>query len=859
MNRRWDLRLVPSAVTAWLCSIVFLTSGIMPAVWTGLACVGVTGAILVLRRRYRHRRRHSGGHTHSREPPGSPTELVGALAVVLLCAAAAVLTAWNATQPARSALADHPPGATVRVSAEVTGKPTAYSSQSFASRGESGEGTAVSLLTEHMGNVPEATEVTVFATHPAWRELDDGDQVTATLTLTDTASPAKLTARASSAPVVKASPKETDRKPGLLDGARSDLARLSLSHGAAAAGLVPGMTVGDTSQISASLTEDMRTTGLTHLTAVSGSNCALVMTLTGYVALTMGAGRRICLLAGLLALGCFVLLVGPDPSVLRASVMGTLGALSMLSGRNGVSLNALSAAVIGLVLVSPGLSIDFGFILSVLATAGIVVSGRAVARLLALKLPVPVALCIAIPFVAQLWCGPVLLLLNPELPTYSLPANMAATLLVPVATVAGLIAVCVLVVPKVLLPALLLIPGVEADPVTGAWERAAQVPITVAAVPARGVAWIADFFAGLPGSLTPWPLGIWGIVLLAVISVSAGGVLHWLDARCQRPTDTHGTVMGTPAPAPVPDPVWRQLADKRRRRRRALAVLAAVTTVVLIIQGLIWWLRPAPAWDSVVCDVGQGDAILHRTGARSAVLVDAGPEPRALKSCLRQAEIDRLDAVILSHDHADHTAGLEALVGDFPVDHVWYSAATGDLPDSARTFADRAHVPVPGDTLELGSTTVTVLGPQPPSTGSGQRRTAPSSEAENNASLALRITVTSENGTTTWLSAGDLEEDGANRLIRSQPDAAALEADILKVSHHGARNGGTRLIDVVDPALAVISVGEDNTYGHPHPSITEALQDSGASVARTDQHGSLWIRKDSSRISVSAGLGPSPW
>lgn len=233
------------------------------------------------------------------------------------------------------------------------------------------------------------------------------------------------------------------------------------------------------------------------------------------------------------------------------------------------------------------------------------------------------------------------------------------------------------------------------------------------------------------------------------------------------------------------------------------------------------------------------------------MLVDAGPEPRALNSCIRQAKIERLDAVILSHDHADHTAGLEALAGDFPVDHVWYSTATGDVPEAARHFADRAQVPRPGETLELGSTTVTVLGPVPPSAGSGARRSAPSSEDENNASLALRITITGENGTTTWLSAGDLEEDGANRLIRSQPDAATLEADILKVSHHGARNGGTRLIDTVNPALAVISVGEDNTYGHPHPTITQALQDSGASVARTDQNGSLWIRKDGSRISVS--------
>ena len=848
MNRRWDLRLVPSALTVWLCAIVFSTAGVMPAVWTALACVVTTGIILLGLRRRQCRRSRGAAR---RQPPERRAEIAGALAVMSLCAAAAVLTAWNATQPARSTLTEHPPGTTIRVTATVTGEPTAYSSRSFAHQGETGEATVVSLETQRVGRHTERTEVTVFATHPRWGDLVDGEAITATLTLADTATPARLTARASSAPVVEQTAGETERKPGLLAGARSDLARLSLSHGAAAAGLVPGMTVGDTSNISPSLAEDLRTTGLTHLTAVSGSNCALVMSLTGYVALSMGAGRRVCLVVGLVALGCFVLLVGPDPSVLRASVMGALGALSMLSGRNGVSLNALSAAVIALVLVSPELSIDFGFILSVLATAGIVVSGRAVARVLALKMPVPVALCIAIPFVAQLWCGPVLLLLNPALPTYSLPANMAATLLVPVATVAGLIAVCVLILPRALMPALLLIPGLDAAPVTGAWERAAQLPLTVAAVPARGVAWIATSFADLPGALTPWPPGAWGIVLLAAISVTVGAGLHWVDARCQRPTPTHGSVLATPAPAPVPDPVWQQLAAKRRRRRRALAVLAAVTTLVLLIHGLIWWLRPAPDWDSVVCDVGQGDAVLHRTGKHRAVLVDAGPEPRALSTCLHQAQIKHLDAVILSHDHADHTAGLDALTGDIPVDRVWYSTATGELPQSAQNFADRARTPRPGETLDLGSTTVTVLGPEPPSPARTPRRTAPSSEDENNASLALRITVRAEHGTTTWLSAGDLEEDGANRLIRGQPDAGALTTDILKVSHHGARNGGTKLIDAVDPSLAVISVGEDNTYGHPHPIIMQALQDGGAAVARTDQNGSLWIRKDGSRISVS--------
>nr|WP_314315660.1 ComEC/Rec2 family competence protein [Kocuria rhizophila] len=794
-------------------------------------------------------------------------------ALVLLAGVAAVVSALAATAPARAFLDAHPQGSVVRVEATVSGAPSPYTSRSLHGEQEASHGVAVALDVATADGAPSATGLTVFATHPGWEALDDGQEVSAVVTVARTATPARLLARATSPPLTAA---QAGPEPGPVEAVRADLTRIAGGFGAVSAGLVPGMTVGDTSQLPDALAQSMKDTGLTHLTAVSGSNCALVMTLTGFTALSLGAGRRTCVGVGLVALAGFVVLAGPDPSVLRAGVMGALGGLAMLSGRTGVSLNALCAAVTALVLVRPDLATDMGFVLSVLATAGIVVSARPVTRVLSARLPTILAVCIAVPLVAQLWCGPALLLLNPDLPLYSLPANMAAAPLVPVVTVAGLLAVCVLLAGHLLNPVLSWAWPDAADPASFAgWDRAASLPVGVASYPARGLGWLADTFAALPGAHVPWPPGVPGFLLLTLVTVLALAALHTVDAHMRRPRPTAGTVDPTPAERPVPDAVWRARAHRTRARRRLLAVTASLALGMLLVTAVLWWFRPAPPWESVVCDVGQGDAVLHRTGEHSAVLVDGGPDPRALTQCLRDADVTHLDAVIATHDHADHVAGLEGLAETVDVDRVWYSAAGDTPPDELSQWADIATRPAPGEQLHVGPLTVEVLAPAlpptvpdgsptagtaPPGTGAGGSggSTSPraphrkiTSEVENNASLVLLLTFDGPDGTTTWLSAGDLEADGYRRTLHTLPGGHPPPVDVLKVSHHGARNGGTDIIRDTHPALAVISVGEDNSYGHPHPETVAALQEVGAAVARTDQNGALWVHREGDRVVVS--------
>ncbi|RLY94980.1 ComEC/Rec2 family competence protein [Kocuria tytonicola] len=902
MTVTWDLRLLPVALAVWITAAVTLAGQWQAGAVCALLCTA--GHLLVclaphgwrwLRarrssrtpasgkgmpgagRRTRARPSQRGTWTVRRSGPGTVPRPHARNAmvtghhgtavltlVVLLAGAAALVSTLTATAPARAFLVQHPQGSVVRLEATVSGTPSPYTSHAGAGEQEAAHGVAVTLDVQRADGAPTTGELTVFATHPGWDGVRDGERVGAVVTVADTAAPARLLARATSPPV---SAGHGGQDPGLLEAVRADLTRVAGGFGAVSAGLVPGMTVGDTSQLPAALAQSMKDTGLTHLTAVSGSNCALVMTLTGFAALTLGAGRRMCVTVGLAALAGFVLLVGPDPSVLRAGVMGALGGVAMLSGRPGVSLNALCAAVTGLVLTRPDLAADMGFVLSVLATAGIVVSARPVTRVLGTRLPTVLAVCIAVPLVAQLWCGPALLLLNPDLPLYSLPANMAAAPLVPVVTVAGLLAVCVLLAGHLLDPALaLLVPG-PADPAAvTAWDRGASLPVGVASYPARALGWIADTFAALPGAHVPWPPGLPGVLLLTVLTILALAALHTVDARMRRPPPVAGTVDPAPAAAPVPDAVRRVRAHRLRGRRRLLAVTASLTLVMLLVTALVWWLRPAPAWESVVCDVGQGDAVLHRTGEHRAVLVDGGPDPRALTRCLRQADVTHLDAVIATHDHADHVAGFDGLAETVDVDRVWYSAAGDTPPDELQQWTGIATRPAPGEQLHLGPLTVEVLAPVPPTPvessapGSAGGARPPrsthrkvTSEDENNASLVLLLTMDGPDGPTTWLSAGDLETDGYRRELPTFSSGRTPHVDVLKVSHHGARNGGTDIVHDTHPALAVISVGKDNSYGHPHPQTLAALHEVGAAVARTDQNGALWIRREGGRVVAARG------
>lgn len=290
----------------------------------------------------------------------------------------------------------------------------------------------------------------------------------------------------------------TGARPGILERARERTearARDLLAPDTAA--LVLGMAYGDDESLSEPTAEDMKTAGLTHLTAVSGSNVAIVLLLGVHAVRWTRCPRAVTLLAGIAAAGAYLLLVGPDPSILRATVMGVLGGISVAAGRGGSSGAALWVSTVVLLTVDPSLGADAGFVLSVAATAGIILQGPAVCRLLCGVAWRWLAEALAISIVASLWCAPYLVHLSGFWGPWTVPANVLAAPAVPLGTVCGLLAVCSSGVGPLADP-LLLGAGVCARWIEAVAHGIGQAP--AARVPTgdgSGAVVLAGLFAGL--------------------------------------------------------------------------------------------------------------------------------------------------------------------------------------------------------------------------------------------------------------------------------------------------------------------------------------------------------------------------
>ncbi|HEU4757014.1 MAG TPA: ComEC/Rec2 family competence protein, partial [Agromyces sp.] len=340
--------------------------------------------------------------------------------------------------------------------------------------------------------------------------------------------------------------------------------------------------------------------------------CAIVTAAAFAVAALLGAPRIGRVVIALAALAAFVVLVTPESSVVRAAVMAVVVLVALGTGRAGGGASALAVAVVVLLAMDPWYARDVGFALSVAATGGLLLLSRPLTGVLARVMPGPLAAVVAVPLAAQLACQPVLLLLDPALPVYGVPANLLAAPAAPVATVAGLVG-CLL------LP---MLPSVGF-----AFLQLAWLPASWIAVVARGA-------AGLPLQRLPWLPEALGAVVFA--GMTALGL--WL-------------VLARRAP-----PVLRVGA--------VIVLLVAVAVPLGLAAGpaLVGRATRPAGWEVAACDVGQGDAVLAREDD-ATMLIDAGPDPAALARCLDELAVDRIDLAVLTHWDADHVGGAAALAG----------------------------------------------------------------------------------------------------------------------------------------------------------------------------------------------------
>lgn len=549
----------------------------------------------------------------------------------------------------------------------------------------------------------------------------------------------------------------------------------------AGAALLPGLAIGDTSAVDAELDAAMKRSSLSHLTAVSGANCAIVVGLVLGLGALLRWPRSVRIGAALAALGGFVVLVTPQASVVRASVMAAVVLLALASGRAGRGLPVLGAAVLGILVLDPWTARDYGFALSVLATGALLVLSGPLAVRLAEIMPRAVALWIAVPFAAQLACQPVLVLLAPELPLVGVVANILAAPAAPVATIVGM-AACL------------------AAPVLP-WLATALAAL--AWVPASWIAGIAQVTSGLPSATAPWPEGAMGALLLAGLTVGALGAA------------------GIPAP----------FGSDRARARAGLVTAAALLAIVGATAGAdaIGRLGIPGDWVIAQCDVGQGDAVLVRSAGRIA-LTDTGIDPEPLAACLDELGIERVDLLVLTHFDADHVGGVDAIVGRVgtvlagPTD----GARDEAVVDALVAGGAAVESVTAGDAGRHGDYRWRALWPP------DHRGVSPG----NDASLVLEWRGEAGCACPSMLALGDLGR-GAQESLRASVHLAPV--DVVKVSHHGSNDQDAAVYADARAALGLVGVGADNTYGHPTAEALAIVAEGGGAALRSDRHGLVLV------------------
>jgi competence protein ComEC len=426
--------------------------------------------------------------------------------------------------------------------------------------------------------------------------------------------------------------------------------------------LVPALVDGDDTALAADLRDDFRTTGLTHLLAVSGTNLTLVVGFLLVLARTLGVRAHALTAVGCAGVVGFVLLARAEPSVLRAAVMGTVGLLGMAHRGRERGVRALGACVVVLMLADPALATSPGFALSALATAGILFLAPPWRDALGRWLPRWAAEALAVPVAAQLACTPLVAALSGQVSLVAVGANLAAAPAVAPATVLGL----------------------AGGLLDLGWHPLGSLAGAPAAWSAGWIATVARRGADLPVAAGPVPTGPVGLAALTVGCLVVAAVLGGLFAR-RGPTVGACAVLVVAVLVPLPSPGW-----------------------------------PPAGWVLAVCDVGQGDGLVLDAGGGAAVVVDTGPDPRPMVRCLRGLGVRQVPLVVLTHFHADHVGGLSGVLRRWRVGAVEVSPYDDPAYGAreVRRLAARAGVPVRaaryGEARGLGGLRWQVLAPSAP-------------------------------------------------------------------------------------------------------------------------------------------------
>ena len=680
------------------------------------------------------------------------------------------------------------------------------------------------------------------------------------------------------------------------------------------AGLASGILVGLRDEVDRDVAASFTAAGLTHIVAISGWNIAVVSAMLA--TLLRRAPRRRRSVGTLIAILAYTAAAGAGASVVRAAAMAAVVLGSRELGRPGTAASALGLAVAAMLLVEPSVVGDAGFQLSVAATAGLLAWGTPLTTWLRARLsrggsrlraPDWLIDSLGVSLAAQAVTLPLILL---DFGRVSLVSPVANLLAAP------------LVVPVMAVSAAALVVG-WAGTLAGAAGSVAAGSGAVGSVAAGSGAAIAAGLPaplGILSVVAAWMVGLTGaaggfVIGLLVTVARLTGSMPGASVTLGPPVQHVLAIVSAVAVGSVAVPAIRsRLRNAARRvsggsaasaagersggaRPRAAATRAAgreagasgvvaprtptraaratgsvtpwLRRVLLLAGGsglalvLVAASRPDGRAHLTVFDVGQGDAVLLQGPSGGRILVDAGPDPERLVSqldALVPAWDRRLDLLVLTHPHEDHVAGAALLLRRYRVGRIVQPGMLGNGPgwEALEEAAAAQNRPLgtlaAGDALDVDGVDVRVLWPK---RGEVPKAPGKTGTAVNNISIVLDVRY----GERRFVLTGDAEQEvDAALLAAGAISSGQPRVDVLKVAHHGSRTASTAaFLEAARPAVAVISVGAGNDFGHPAPATLDRLGAAGARVFRTDLDGSVGISTDGRDLVMETTRGRWRW
>jgi competence protein ComEC len=600
--------------------------------------------------------------------------------------------------------------------------------------------------------------------------------------------------------------------------------------------LSQALLLGLRAELPSDVQEAFIATGTSHLLAVSGQNVAVLLGVVLLASTVILGGGRWALLVPLGATWLYAFLSGMAPPVARAAIMGSLYLGGQFAGRQSMALPALAAAAAVMVGLEPQLLRDVSFQLSFTAVAGIALLAPPIEAWLTARasrwtdsqdalFPLVRAfnIALAVGVAATLGTLPLIAFTFHRVSLVGIPATMLA------------------------LPALpLMLVGSAA---TGAlallWGPLGLAAGWVTWVPLTYLLGLVDLTSRIPGitfdigPVAPAAVGaFYGLLLLFLGHRVLTGWLCSLRQVAPRASAIVRSFWGTNLWAPRLPLRW--------------AILPMALAAVILWGAAL--ASPDGKLHVTVLDVGQGDAILIITPSGRQVLVDGGPDPgRAVRALgARMPFWDRsLDLVVLTHLHQDHLQGLTEVLERYRV-AVWVQPPKESTPpasektlEALQRRAGRARIleAVAGQEVHLGDGAVLrFLHP-------GERLLAGTRSDIDNNSLVMRL----DYGEVSFLLAADIYAEAEQALLARK---APLSATVLKVGHHGSGSASSvEFLNTVAPAVAVISAGRENRFGHPHPETLARLQSRvGPGLALlTSERGDIHLSTDGKRLWLDTG------